>query len=124
MLYSLPRELGIIKVAIAIRELLVKRARHGDLIVFLSQTGAPIKSSGSFRARRIKRDLLFEGFLGVLVAPLPQGKPRGFPVHVGSAGAIGKALLRFTEAVERLVVFVMHQVQIGSGQQRLIEPGT
>src|SRR5208282_6897944 len=113
-LQPLPGQFRVIEVAIAVRKLLIERARHRELIVFFSQTGAPIEGRRSFSARGIERDLFFEGFLGILVAALPQGEPRGLPMHVGSSGTIRKALLRLTKCVEGLVILVMDQMQVGS----------
>ncbi len=45
-------------------------------------------------------------------------------MSIGSARAVREALLRFAKCVERLIVFVMNQMQVGSGEQRLLEPWT
>src|SRR5271170_1873935 len=97
MLQPLSRQLGVVEVAIAIGNLLIERSRHKRLVVFLSQTGAPIESRGSFRARGIKGNLFFESLLGFGVAPLPQGEPGCFPVDIRTPRTVGKALLRLAE---------------------------
>ena len=42
MLHPLASQFGVIEVAIAIRELLIKGAGHEGLVIFLGQTSAPI----------------------------------------------------------------------------------
>src|SRR5580704_9511143 len=123
MFHSLSSEFGIVKIAIPIGELLMESSRHGRLIVFFGEPRSPVEGRWSFRSGRIQCDLLLECFLGLIVASLPQGEPRGFPVNIGSASAIRKTLLRFAETVERQIVFVMNQVQISGGEQCLLQPG-
>src|SRR5271157_5370202 len=122
MLQSLPSKLSVIEIAIAVRELLIKLASHQRLVVFLSQAGAPVQSCRGFGARGIERNLFFESLLSVGIASLAQGEPGCFPVCVGSARAVRETLLGFAKCVEGLIVFMMNQVQIGSRDQRLLEP--
>ncbi len=68
------------------------------------------------------RDLFVELFLGLVVATEAQRQPRRLPMRVRSTRSIGETLLQFAESVERLIVLVMHEMQIRHREQRLLEP--
>ena len=107
-----PAQLGVVIIPVAVRQLLVIGARHRRLIVFFGQPRPPIQRGGRFIAGGIEGDLLFELLLGFVVAPLAQRQPSRLPVRIRGARAIRKTLLQFAERIERLIVLVMHQMQI------------
>ncbi len=45
-------------------------------------------------------------------------------MNVRGARAGGEALLRFAEGIERLIIFVMNEMQIRRREERLLQPWT
>ena len=71
-------------------------------------------------AAGIERDLLLKFFLGFFVAAQAQRQPCGLPVRVRSPRSVRESAAAIRGSVERLVVFVMHEMQIRDRQQRLL----